>query len=232
LTALSTGAWTDVSCYTALDDNGTAAGFAGCANEYGLLRALWDDATIPASTLTEGGLTATKIPDLLHAYQSEIDEEWKKFEEKIEGYGYDLDTFQDIFCSDDLSELLDIEKIYENLDELEENDPEFVELDIITWMRTILGFDVEDSPFTSMDPGSSKWEKYYWLTAICPGNGVEGLKDIMVGWFNLFTELGENPKCEDKQAGKCVRCIQGWTNLPDCNKPCNLSKESEDCLTC
>lgn len=70
------------------------------------------------------------------------------------------------------------------------------------------------------------------MAAICPGDGVEGLKDVMEDWFDLFIDLGKNPKCGEWLVGKCVRCVQGWANLPECDKPCNLSVENEDCLTC
>merc|ERR1712007_22714 len=50
-------------------DGITALGYAGCTNEYALIRGLWDSSVVPAATLTAGGLTATFIPTLLAAYE-------------------------------------------------------------------------------------------------------------------------------------------------------------------
>lgn len=64
------GSWTTAPCYTELGADGTTAlGYAGCTDEYALIRGLWDSSTIPAATLTSGGLTATYIPTLLAAYE-------------------------------------------------------------------------------------------------------------------------------------------------------------------
>merc|ERR1711862_1087577 len=105
LTALSTGAWTTVSCYADAEAAGAATGFSGCANEYAILRALWDSATIPAATLTAGGLTATVIPDLLFAYESNANSDiWDDFATYfVDGEEFADETFalkdlQDVFC--------------------------------------------------------------------------------------------------------------------------------------
>merc|ERR1712184_189904 len=71
ITALfAAGSWTTAPCYTTLGTDGvTPLGYAGCTNEYALIRGLWDSSVVPAATLTSGGLTATFIPTLLAAYE-------------------------------------------------------------------------------------------------------------------------------------------------------------------
>jgi len=187
LTALSTGAWTTVSCYAALDANGAATGFSGCANEYGLLRALWDDATIPAATLTAGGLTATVIPDLLFAYEAGVDSTvWDDFAdyfvdgEEFADADFELSDLQDIFCADGVpAEAADV--VTAAADFSDAGLP-FDQLFLDFFLSEVEGWD--DGELTVSDTSSD----YDWLNAICPGDG-SGWADNVELWGELLEEL-------------------------------------------
>lgn len=110
LKEMSTGAWATVTCYAAAEAVTAGTGYTGCATEYALLRALWDDITFTTTTITAGGLTATKIPDLLFAYEANLSDTdtWDDLAEFFTGVDgtewsagdFEREDFAEIFCTD------------------------------------------------------------------------------------------------------------------------------------
>jgi len=190
LVALSTGAWTTVSCYDAAAETAAAGtGLSGCANEYGLLRALWDDATVPAATLTAGGLTSTGIPDLLFAYESNANSDiWDDFatyfvdgEEFADGT-FELEDLQDVFCADGVP--ADAADVVTNAADFGGDGLPFDALFLEAFLAEVEGWDSDEGELTA----DADLSNYNWLTAICPGDG-SGAADIVDLWGELFAEL-------------------------------------------
>merc|ERR1711862_896930 len=189
LTALSTGAWTTVSCYADAEEVTLGTGFTGCANEYGLLRALWDDATVPAATLTAGGLTATNIPGLLFAYESNANSDiWDGFatyfvdgEEFADGT-FELEDLQDVFCADGVP--ADAADVVTNAADFGGDGLPFDALFLEAFLDEVEGWDSDEGELTA----DADLSNYNWLTAICPGDG-SGAADIVDLWGELFADL-------------------------------------------
>lgn len=191
LTAMSTGAWTTTACYKTADAATAGTGIAGCSNEYALLRKLWDSSAVTGADLTAGGLTATAIPDLLFAFESDAD---SKFWDSLAGYFVDgmkfadgvftLSDLEGVFCTaDGVPETA--ENVVKNADSFKGDGLPIDELFFTDFfLAEVDGWDSDASKFTA----DADLTKYNWLTAICPGAG-DGDAAIVDLWGELLTDL-------------------------------------------
>lgn len=205
LTAMSTGAWTTVSCYAVAEEAAAGTGYTACATEYAILRALWDDLTFTTAQLTAGGLDATKIPDLLFDYEVNKSDTatWDDLATFFAGSkttwadsGFKRADFGDIFCKDGaLLDAADIEVQAGFNSETGDFD-----LESLQWLLSELDFELGgtfDSAFTASD--------YLWLSAICPGDGSTTFADHLEAWFDLLLVLADPTK------------EGGFPRIADCN---------------
>jgi hypothetical protein len=187
LVALSAGTWNTVAAYVTAEAATAGTGLAACSAEYTLLRALWDEATIPAATLTAGGLAITHIPALLFEYELNADADiWNDFAdyfvdgEEFADADFALSDLQDIFCADGVP--ADAADVVTNAADFSDAGLPFDQLFLDFFLDNVEGWD--EGELTASATSSD----YEWLNAICPGDGSGWAANVDL-WGELLEDL-------------------------------------------